>query len=79
VAPEVLKNAYFSTKADIFSVGSFFFNLVTGKNLFQGRNGKELLVGNMFSNPFSTVAMHVTGVSSECKALMQQMVAITAE
>ncbi len=34
VAPEVLKGKYFTTKSDIFSIGSFFFNLITNSNLF---------------------------------------------
>ena len=34
VAPDVLKGAPFTTKSDIFSVGSFFFNLLANTNLF---------------------------------------------
>jgi calcium/calmodulin-dependent protein kinase I len=34
VAPEVLKGAPFTTKSDIFSIGSFFFNLLTNTNLY---------------------------------------------
>ena len=46
VAPDVLKGAQFTTKSDIFSIGSFFFNLITNGNLFLGRNGKEVLMAN---------------------------------
>lgn len=48
VAPEILKNQNFTTKADIFSLGSFFYNLLTGKNLFTGKDGKEVLLANKF-------------------------------
>lgn len=74
VAPEVLKGTNYSAKSDVFSLGSLMFNLLTGKNLFQGRNGKELLVANKYQNPFSTISMYVNGVSAECKHLIQQMV-----
>lgn len=48
VAPEILKGHPFTPKADIFSIGSFFFNLLTGKNLFTGKDGKEVLLANKF-------------------------------
>lgn len=36
VAPEVLKRRPLTTKSDIFSVGSFMFNLMTLHSLFHG-------------------------------------------
>lgn len=79
VAPEILKGQRYTIKADIFSLGSFMFNLLTGKNLFPGRNGKEILVSNKYSNPATTVHMHVTGVSTECKNLLGQMVKVSPD
>lgn len=79
VAPEVLKGAPFSAKTDIFSVGSFFFNMLTCSNLFMGRNGKEMLIANKYQNPFSAVQMKVANVSPECKQLLLQMLSITGE
>lgn len=38
VAPEVLRNEGYTMKCDIFSLGSLFFNLVTGRYLFNGSN-----------------------------------------
>ena len=55
VAPEVLKGVPFTTKSDIFSIGSFFFNLITNSNLFQGRNGKEMLISNKYTSPMPTI------------------------
>jgi hypothetical protein len=69
-----LKGLPFSKKADIFSIGSFFYNLITGKNLFSGRDGKEMLMANKFQNPFSIICMNVFNVSNECKDLLQWMV-----
>jgi serine/threonine protein kinase len=43
VAPEILKNRQATTKADIFSIGSFFFNLISGTSLYKGANAKEVL------------------------------------
>lgn len=34
VAPEVLKGFPFTPKADVFSLGSVFYKILTGKNLF---------------------------------------------
>ncbi|MFN9908529.1 MAG: protein kinase domain-containing protein [bacterium] len=39
VAPEILKGNIFTSKSDIFGLGGIFFNMLTGKNMFQGRNG----------------------------------------
>ena len=55
VAPEVLKGQPFSLKSDIFSIGSFFFNLLTSNNLFPGRNARDMLFANKNTNPYSTV------------------------
>lgn len=63
VAPEVLKGSPFTTKADIFSIGSFLFNMITGNNLFPGKNGQEMLVANKYTNPHSTIQVHVKNVS----------------
>lgn len=51
VAPEVLLGLPFTTKADIFSLGSFMYNLITCGSLFVGRNNKELLAANKYVNP----------------------------
>jgi serine/threonine protein kinase len=38
VAPEILKNEGYTSKCDIFSLGSLMFNLLTGFFLFSGDN-----------------------------------------
>jgi serine/threonine protein kinase len=38
IAPEALEGKGYTTKSDIFSVGSILYNILTMKNLFHGRN-----------------------------------------
>ena len=48
VAPEMLRgnpNGY-SYKADIFSLGSLFFNLLSGRYLFSGESNQQILAKN---------------------------------
>ena len=70
VAPEVLRDQPFTPKSDIFSVGCIFFNILSGKNMFQGKTPKEMLLANKHCNPFPTICMHVNRVSNECKDLL---------
>lgn len=37
-APEILRGEGYTSKCDIFSLGSIFFNLVSGRYLFPGSN-----------------------------------------
>ncbi|TNV86407.1 hypothetical protein FGO68_gene4970 [Halteria grandinella] len=80
VAPEVLKNTHpFTLKADIFSVGGFFYNMVTSNNLFPGRNAQELLYYNKNQNPIPVVQTKVKGVSAECKSLLCSMLNVNPD
>lgn len=51
IDPSVLKGGSFTNKSDIFSLGSLFFNLITGKFLFSGRNPHEMLFNNTNIDP----------------------------
>ena len=42
-APEMLKGHGYNEKADLFSVGSVMYNLLTGRALFPGKNLKAIL------------------------------------
>jgi len=44
--PEVLKGYQFTPKSDVFSLGSLLYSLITGKNLFPGRNPKDIIINN---------------------------------
>lgn len=48
VSPEVLKGQPFTSKSDIFSIGSFMYNLITLSALFQGRDAQEMLFSNKY-------------------------------
>jgi serine/threonine protein kinase len=47
VAPEIFKKYGYSYKADIFSLGSVLFNLLTGRYLFSAENQQDLLIKNI--------------------------------
>ena len=46
IAPEILRQKSYSEKADLFSIGSVFFNLLTGRYLFNGNSIADLLSKN---------------------------------
>jgi hypothetical protein len=70
----VLKGTHqFSLKADIFSVGVFFYNIVTNSNLFPGRVAQEILYYNKYLNTISVVQAKVKNVSQECRNLLIDM------
>lgn len=56
VAPEVLKKGgRFTTRADIFSIGSLLYQLIVGRHLYIGRNYQEVLSANLYQNPIPNV------------------------
>lgn len=80
VAPEILKNRPATTKADIFSVGSVFFNLLSGESLFKGLNTKEMLTQNKYTNPHHRVETKLKGkVSLDCIDLCKWMLTVEPE
>ena len=50
VAPEILRGDGYTTKCDIFSLGSLLFNLLTGRFLFKGQDKMEILHHNKICN-----------------------------
>lgn len=45
-APEILRGQGYTVKADMFSLGSLFFNLITGRYLFPGTNKMQVMKKN---------------------------------
>lgn len=50
IAPEVLIGNGYTTKSDLFGVGSMMYNLITGKFLFHSNDVNSLLVLNRECN-----------------------------
>lgn len=46
VAPEILNEEGYNSKADIFSAGIIMYILLTGKFVFSGTNNKEIMKKN---------------------------------
>jgi len=46
IAPELLSKTYYGTKADIFSIGSVFYSLLTGFCLIDGDTCNDVLKKN---------------------------------
>lgn len=75
VAPEILKCKAATTKVDIFSLGSLFFNLISGTSLYKGSSAKEVLKNNKYTNPIPTIENKLSGhVSRECVDILKLMV-----
>jgi serine/threonine protein kinase len=74
VDPDILHGHPFTTKSDIFSLGSLLFNLITGRLLFQGKTTKEVLSNNMNQDPVDIIECTILNVSNECISLLKKMV-----
>ena len=65
MAPEILEGKPLSLKSDIFSVGVILFNLLTLKNLFAGKNHKEVMINNKQCAYDKQLNMYLRGCSDE--------------
>eukprot|EP00347_Sterkiella_histriomuscorum_P006666 403351897 len=50
IAPEILSNQIYSTKADIFSLGAIFYMMISGSYLFYGKDQIQVLIQNKLCN-----------------------------
>lgn len=71
-APEILRSEGYTNKCDIFSLGSIFFNLVSGRYLFPGNNKDQVLKMNKLCD-LSWIHEHLTKLSEPCKDLILWM------
>ena len=72
VAPEILRGTGYSYNSDIFSLGSLFFTIVTGRYLFGGDNYLDILKLNRTCN-LSTISSHLKEISSSARDLLLLM------
>lgn len=50
MAPETVEGKGYSSKSDVFSVGSILYSLLTLRNLFIGRTDREIMLANRECN-----------------------------
>ncbi len=72
MAPEILRDEGYNEKCDIFSLGSVFFNLLTGHYLFQGSTYNEIILQNTMCN-LKDHWVYLSHVSDMCRELVQMM------
>lgn len=72
VAPEIFKDGGYSYKADVFSMGSVFFNLLTGCYLFCGKDQADVLRLNFRCN-LDHMHHFINRASPQCRDLLTQM------
>ena len=63
----------FTNKADIFSAGCLFFNLLTGRQLYYGADPKEMLNCNKYADPIRVVHSFAKYLDKECVSLLCAM------
>lgn len=73
MAPEVFSNKGYSYKADIFSLGSVFFSLLTGYYLFDGDTDRDLLQSNLDCE-LDNIDEYLSPISPYAKDLFHKMV-----
>ncbi len=72
MAPEIFSGEGYDYKADMFSLGSVFFNLLTGCFLFSGATLKELYTANEKCD-LSQIKNYLQHTSHHCKDLVTWM------
>ena len=75
VAPEIFKKSGYSYKADIFSLGSVCFNLLTGRYLFSADNQQDLLIKNIKCQT-AHIVKYLQNTTPECRDLLFKMIEI---
>lgn len=76
VAPEVFSDSGYSYKADIFSLGSVFFNLLTGYFMFSGSHQDEVLRQNKSCKISHWVKEYIKFASPQCQDLFMMMISL---
>ena len=72
VAPEVFRGPKYSYKADVFSLGTVFYQLLVGDYLFDGKTAKSIMKRNIDCD-LSHAYKFMKRMSPHCKDLLLQM------
>ncbi len=73
MAPESLRDQGYREKFDIFSLGSVFFNLLSGHFMFNGESVDEQLRLNRACD-LSLLPMYLESISEQCFQLLFKMI-----
>ncbi|CDW87583.1 serine threonine protein kinase [Stylonychia lemnae] len=73
IAPEILRDKGYSVKADIFSLGSVMFNLVSGQYLFPHNQQYNLLLANKECD-IRHVPSQIKQISAEGQDLLMKLI-----
>jgi serine/threonine protein kinase len=68
MAPEALDGKGYSHKSDIFSIGSILFNLLTHRNLFNGKDSRQVMAKNHECNLY-----HIESYVKRCSPLARSL------
>jgi serine/threonine protein kinase len=79
IAPEIVNEEDYDEKCDIFSIGSLFFYLFTGKKLFDSKNIFELRAFNETSEFIDAKLEDLTGLGFEVKDIMENLLRFNQE
>ncbi len=72
VAPEVFRGPNYSYKADVFSLGTVFYQLLVGDYLFDGKTAKSIMKRNIDCD-LTHAYKYMKRMSPLCKDLLLQM------
>ena len=74
-APEILRGQGYSLKADMFSLGSLFFNLITGRYLFPGTNKVQVMKKNKECD-LAWIHDYIKDITKNCRSLLLSLVEV---
>jgi serine/threonine-protein kinase len=74
IAPELVRREPLTTSADIYSLGILFYEALTGKPPFMGRNPNDLLMMHVRQKPERPSTMH-PNIAPEVDAMVLKMLA----
>ncbi len=75
VAPEIFSLSEYNFKADIFSIGSIMYSLLTGRYLFNGENVQEILKENKKCD-YTEMKQHLDYVTPIGRDLLLKLVEV---